>query len=75
MTRLHFGRWRVPWLKAVWAVVGLVPAIMFVSGVVMWWNRVLRPKLRRSAVMELDPVAIRSLGDARAEAPALRVEM
>jgi uncharacterized iron-regulated membrane protein len=43
LARLHFGRWRnMPWLKAVWAVVGLVPAMMFVTGVVMWWNRVLR---------------------------------
>ena len=43
LTRLHFGRWRdMPWLKAFWAVVGLVPALMFVTGVVMWWNRVMR---------------------------------
>ena len=33
LTRLHFGRWReMPWLKAVWAVVGLMPALMFVTG-------------------------------------------
>ena len=32
----------MPWLKAFWAFVGLVPALMFVTGVVMWWNRVLR---------------------------------
>ena len=43
LTRLHFGRWRnAPVLKAVWAVIGLVPALMFVTGVIMWWNRVLR---------------------------------
>ena len=43
LTRLHFGRWRnMPVLKAVWAVLGLVPALMFVTGVIMWWNRVLR---------------------------------
>ncbi len=43
LTRLHFGRWRnMPVLKAVWAVIGLVPALMFVTGVIMWWNRVLR---------------------------------
>lgn len=45
LTRLHFGRWRgSPTLKAVWALVGLVPAIMFVTGVIMWWNRVLRKR-------------------------------
>ena len=51
LPRLHFGRWRDPvwgpWLKAVWAIVGLVPAVMFVTGLIMWWNRVVRR--RRSA--------------------------
>ena len=32
--------------KLVWAVFGLAPAAMFVTGAVMWWNRVLRPKGR-----------------------------
>ena len=26
----------------VWAIVGMVPAVMFVTGALMWWNRVLR---------------------------------
>jgi uncharacterized iron-regulated membrane protein len=34
--------------KAVWAVFGLAPAVMFVTGVIMWWNRVLRPRWRRA---------------------------
>jgi uncharacterized iron-regulated membrane protein len=57
MTRLHFGRWRSLWLKAVWFVLGLVPAIMFVTGLLMWWNRVVRPRLRGGPVAELEPVA------------------
>jgi uncharacterized iron-regulated membrane protein len=28
--------------KATWALLGLVPGAMFVTGVVVWWNRVLR---------------------------------
>jgi uncharacterized iron-regulated membrane protein len=56
---LHFGRingigipCRGPGLcdqttKFVWALFGLAPAAMFVTGAVMWWNRVLRKKLRR----------------------------
>jgi uncharacterized iron-regulated membrane protein len=36
-------------LKAVWAAVGVVPAIMFVTGAIMWWNRVVR---RRRAPSE-----------------------
>jgi uncharacterized iron-regulated membrane protein len=61
---LHFGRingigfpCRGPGLcdqttKAIWAAFGLAPAAMFVTGVIMWWNRVLRPgwqKLSRRA--------------------------
>jgi len=34
-------------IKAVWAVFGLAPAAMFVTGTIMWWNRVLRPWRRR----------------------------
>lgn len=55
---LHFGRFRnrLPGcgttcdqtLKAVWAAIGIVPAVMGVTGAVMWWNRVLRRPRRRS---------------------------
>jgi uncharacterized iron-regulated membrane protein len=56
LTRLHFGRWRdAPVLKAVWAIVGLIPAVMLVTGVIMWWNRVLR---KRANVIEPSEVSI-----------------
>ena len=42
LARLHFGRWRSHTLEAVWVVIGLIPAVMVVTGVVMWWNRVVR---------------------------------
>jgi len=54
---LHFGRingigipCRGPGLcdqttKAIWAVFGLAPAAMFLTGAIMWWIRVLRPRL------------------------------
>ncbi len=45
LARLHFGR--MGWFaEAVWTVMGLVPAILFVTGALMWWNRVLRKYLR-----------------------------
>ena len=41
--RLHFGRWDgLPWLSGVWVAMGLVPVIMFITGTVMWWNRVIK---------------------------------
>jgi len=60
LTYLHFGRLGgrgIPWCgrglcnevtKAIWAIVGLVPVLMVVTGTVMWWNRVVSPALRRS---------------------------
>lgn len=50
LSRLHFGRWRSEPLKALWAIAGLVPAIMFVTGAIMWWQRVMRPRMRRRAL-------------------------
>ena len=34
--------------KLTWALVGLAPAAMFVTGTVMWWNRVVRKKFRKN---------------------------
>lgn len=31
--------------KITWAVIGVVPLLMFVTGVVMWWNRVVRSRI------------------------------
>jgi uncharacterized iron-regulated membrane protein len=33
--------------KSIWAIFGLAPAGMFITGAVMWWNRVARTRLRR----------------------------
>ena len=39
----HFGRFSGIWVKTIWAVIGLMPAALFVTGMVMWWKRVIRP--------------------------------
>ncbi|HUA21566.1 MAG TPA: PepSY-associated TM helix domain-containing protein [Bryobacteraceae bacterium] len=44
---LHFGNFGGWVSKAVWVVLGLAPAFLFVTGVLMWWNRVLSPGARR----------------------------
>ena len=50
LTKLHFGNFfRGDWpLKVIWVIVGLAPALLFVTGVLMWWNRVLRPSARQA---------------------------
>ena len=47
MTRLHFGRFGLA-TEAIWTILGLAPALLAVTGALMWWNRVLRKKLRDS---------------------------
>jgi uncharacterized iron-regulated membrane protein len=61
LARLHFGRWRDPdwgpWLKATWALVGVAPAAMAVTGTLMWWNRVVRrAKAKREAAYEANSI-------------------
>jgi uncharacterized iron-regulated membrane protein len=38
---VHFGRYG-PFWEGIWVALGLVPAILFVTGLLMWWNRKLR---------------------------------
>jgi uncharacterized iron-regulated membrane protein len=56
LTFLHFGRFGGRFrgcgatcnavFKMIWAVVGITPAVMFVTGAIIWWNRVLGKALR-----------------------------
>jgi uncharacterized iron-regulated membrane protein len=46
LAKLHFGRFAGMKVKLLWAAAGLAPPALFVTGVVMWWNRVLRGWLR-----------------------------
>jgi uncharacterized iron-regulated membrane protein len=44
INRLHFGRFG--WFTQIlWTFLGLAPAVLFITGVLMWWNRVLRKAL------------------------------
>jgi uncharacterized iron-regulated membrane protein len=44
--------------KAIWAVFGLAPAAMFVTGAIMWWNRVLRPRMASARRAARSPAVI-----------------
>ena len=39
-----FGGWGV---KILWVILGLVPAVLFSTALLMWWSRVLVPAMRR----------------------------
>lgn len=49
LARIHFGRAYGTSVKWLYTILGLVPAALFVTGAIMWWNRVLRPVFRKSA--------------------------
>lgn len=40
---IHFGRFGGWSTKVLWALVGLIPPTLFITGLLMWWNRVVRP--------------------------------
>jgi uncharacterized iron-regulated membrane protein len=46
--------------KAVWALFGMAPAVMFVTGAILWWNRVLSPRLARERRPAGSPAVIAS---------------
>lgn len=41
---LHRGSFGGIAVKAVWTLIGLAPAALFVLGVILWWTRVVRPR-------------------------------
>lgn len=44
---IHTGSFGGLLVKVLWATLGLVPALLFVTGALMWWNRVVSKKLKR----------------------------
>lgn len=45
---LHSGHFGGRVVHAVWAVLGLAPAVLFCTGFLMWWNRVIVPRRRQA---------------------------
>jgi len=43
---LHVGNFSANGVRAAWLILGLSPPLMFVTGFIMWWTRVARPRLR-----------------------------
>ncbi len=61
LAKLHFGRFAGIKTKWTWAILGVVPPVLFVTGAIMWWNRVLKhAALFRSE--RLQPVAVEERG-------------
>jgi len=57
LARLHFGRFAGIKTKWTWAILGVIPPVLFITGAVMWWNRVLKPFRRNRPA----PVRVKEL--------------
>jgi uncharacterized iron-regulated membrane protein len=44
---LHFGTFGGNFTRILWIIVGVAPAILYVTGLLMWWNRSVLPAFRR----------------------------
>lgn len=51
LSQAHFGRFGGWSVKIIWTFFGLLPIVLLVTGMMMWWYRVLRPILRRGFVV------------------------
>jgi len=47
MVPLHVGDFSSRGLKAMWFVMGMMPAVLYLTGLTMWWTRVVRPRQTR----------------------------
>jgi uncharacterized iron-regulated membrane protein len=52
LTRLHIGRFGGLPMKLVWTVFGLAPVVLAITGILIWWNSVLGPKMRRTQAVQ-----------------------
>jgi uncharacterized iron-regulated membrane protein len=48
LVQVHFGRSFGLGVEGAWALLGLVPCVLFITGVVMWWHRVVRATTTRT---------------------------
>lgn len=48
MLKLHFGRFGGLGIRVSWALLGLVPATLFVTGFMMWWRSISRRRRPRA---------------------------
>lgn len=47
LAKLHFGRFAGAKVRWTWAILGVIPPVLFITGAIMWWNRVVSRWLSR----------------------------
>ena len=49
---LHVGNFGGTGVKIAWLLLGLSPPLLFITGLIMWWTRVVRPRWLRSRAVQ-----------------------
>ena len=44
---LHVGSFGGTAVRVAWLLLGLAPPLLFLTGAIMWWTRIVRPRLAR----------------------------
>ena len=63
---LHFGNFAGWKTKVLWVALGLLPVVLFLTGAIMWWNRVLSPAARRTRDARIVAEHVNAAADASA---------
>ncbi len=58
---IHFGDFGGQTIKFLWFAIGLAPALLAVTGLFMWWNRVLKKKWRKLKSSATRPISAPTL--------------
>jgi uncharacterized iron-regulated membrane protein len=71
LARIHFGRAYGTPVKWLYTLLGLVPTVLFVTGAIMWWHRVLKPAMRKSQRQAAEAAEAAGSEPASSEAPSV----
>jgi uncharacterized iron-regulated membrane protein len=55
LASLHVGNFGGVPIKVLWVIFGITPAFLFITGVIMWWNRALARAVKPVTVAEMHP--------------------
>ena len=44
MIKVHFGRFGGMWGRTTWIILGFAPSVMFITGFILWWKRVVKQR-------------------------------
>ena len=55
LVRLHYGHFGGLPIQMLWVVLGLVPTLLFITGAIVWWKRVIvRGRLIRRSILGVE---------------------